>query len=52
MAGAGRGRVMAAVCPRTRVVAGPVCGVLGLCVAIDAYGERWGFTDDVKHDIG
>ena len=43
---------MAAACPPTRFVAGPVYGVLGLRAAMDANGERWGFTDDVMRDIG
>jgi hypothetical protein len=29
-----------------------VYGVLGLGAAIDANGEGWGFTKDVKRDIG
>jgi len=43
---------MAAACPPTRFVAGSAYGVLGLRAAMGANGERWGFTDDVKHDIG
>ena len=43
---------MAAACPPTHFVAGPVYGVLGLRAAIDANGEWWGLTDDVKREIG
>ena len=44
--------MMAAACPATRFVAGLVYGVQGLRAAIDANGERWGFTDDVERGIG
>ncbi|HEY2274234.1 MAG TPA: hypothetical protein VGH61_01905 [Steroidobacteraceae bacterium] len=52
MADAGRGGVMAATCPPTRFVAVPVGGVLGVRASVDANGERWGVSYEIKRDIG
>jgi len=34
------------------LVALPVRGVLGVRVSVDANGERWGVSYEIKRDIG
>ena len=43
---------MAATCPATRFVAVPVRGVLCVRASVDAIGERWGVSYEIKRDIG
>ena len=43
---------MAATCPPTRFVTVPVRGVLGVRASVDANGERWGASYEIKRDIG
>ena len=52
LADAERGGVMPATCPPTRFVAVAVRGLLGVCASVEANGERWGVSCEIKRDIG
>ncbi len=43
---------MTATCPPTRFVAVAVRGVLGVFASVEANGEHWGVSYEIKRDLG